>query len=199
MRKAQARARMSRRGKRADEFEELRNFNIPHGFWALGRAFLALLAGNPRSEMLCRENSDQLGDLKLGLLYAVTKNVETKPIELSARLDRIGAQCVGGLHFRLNRANYYVKEFHILVDTPRVGNVPTWVAYDQFVKRGLAPAFDYIEGVGDRLRALRDRLQRDRYDRNQRTGGAVGGDTVQHRGVEADFDLCLGYRDQHGA
>jgi hypothetical protein len=65
---------------------------------------------------------------------------------------------VGGLHFRLNRSAYYVREFHTLLKTLRVNNIPTWTSYEQFVRRGLAPAFEYMKDVGKRLRAVRARL-----------------------------------------
>jgi hypothetical protein len=159
----QAKERAQDPKKAADEFEELATLDIPGGFWPLlgtfGRSILALLTGKPHSEFLRKERRNRLLDVKYEASYEVTKSIETSLINISARLDHIGAKCVGGLHFRLYRANYYVTEFHILLDTLRVGNIPTWVAYDQFVKRGLSPAFDYISSVGTRLRALRDRLQ----------------------------------------
>jgi hypothetical protein len=46
-----------------------------------------------------------------------------------------------------------------LLGTLKIGNIDTWVAYDQFVTRGLKPAFDFIDGVGERLVGLRARLQ----------------------------------------
>ena len=64
-----------------------------------------------------------------------------------------------GLHFRINRSRYYVAEFESLLATLKIGNIETWVAYDQFVTRGLKPAFDFIDGVGHRLLGLRARLQ----------------------------------------
>jgi hypothetical protein len=66
---------------------------------------------------------------------------------------------VGGLHFRINRSGYHVDAFRRLLETLEVKNVQTWVSYEQFVKRGLEPAFEYIASVGSRVRALRDRLQ----------------------------------------
>jgi hypothetical protein len=152
-----------RKEKANKEFPELANLDIPAGLSSYLRAFggsvLAFFAGKRHSEFLRKERRDALSDLKYEALYEVTKSIETSLINISARLDHIGSKCVGGLHFRLNRSTYYVKEFGILLETLRVGNIPTWVAYDQFVKRGLAPAFDYIASMGSRLRALRDRLQ----------------------------------------
>jgi uncharacterized membrane-anchored protein len=47
----------------------------------------------------------------------------------------------------------------VLLKTLRVGNIDTWTSYEQFVKRGLSPAFNYIDNLGDRLDSLRRRLQ----------------------------------------
>jgi hypothetical protein len=85
--------------------------------------------------------------------------VENDLVELSAALDRVGDKSVHGLHFRINRSRYYVAEFDSLLASLKVGNIDTWVSYDQFVTRGLKPAFDFIDGVGTRLLGLRTRLQ----------------------------------------
>ncbi len=79
-------------------------------------------------------------------------------IDVSSKLDELGFGAIGGLHFRLNRSAYYVREFNILLKTLRIHNIPTWTSYEQFVRRGLAPAFHYMASVGKRLRAVRTRL-----------------------------------------
>ena len=81
--------------------------------------------------------------------------VEQVQDEGSARLDELGKFTVGGLHFRLNRSAYYVREFSILLKTLRIRNIPTWTSYEQFVRRGLGPAFHYLRSVGRRLRRVR--------------------------------------------
>ena len=86
-------------------------------------------------------------------------SVEKDLIELNAALDELGLRAVHGLHFRINRSRYYVCEFESLLEYLRVGHIDTWVSYDQFVTRGLKPAFDFIDGVGVRLLGLRTRLQ----------------------------------------
>jgi uncharacterized membrane-anchored protein len=80
-------------------------------------------------------------------------------IDLSAALDEVGTEAVHGLHFRINRSRYYVCEFESLLASLKIGNIDTWVSYDQFVTRGLKPAFDFVDGVGTRLLGLRARLQ----------------------------------------
>lgn len=92
-------------------------------------------------------------------LQLLADNVERDLIALSAALDEVGSKAVHGLPFRINRSRYYVAEFMSLLDSLAIGNIDTWVAYNQFVKRGLKPVFDFIDGVGDRLVGLRTRLQ----------------------------------------
>jgi hypothetical protein len=103
-------------------------------------------------------DEDLVGDVRHSALYHISNNVETRLLQISSRLDELGKLTVGGLHFRLNRSAYYVREFEILLQTLQVRNIPTWVSYEQFVRRGLAPAFDYMSSVGQRLRAVRERL-----------------------------------------
>src|SRR4029079_10805448 len=98
-------------------------------------------------------------DTKYALLYEVSSELETELIAIGAALDEIGWRTVGGLHYRVTRSSYHVDAFKRLLETLEVQNIQTWVSYEQFVKRGLEPAFEYIGSVGTRVRALRDRLQ----------------------------------------
>ena len=92
-------------------------------------------------------------------LQKLATEVERDLIYLSAALDTIGHEARNGFHFRINRSRFYAAEFESLLATLRIGHIDTWVAYDQFVTRGLKPAFDFINGVGRRLVGLRTRLQ----------------------------------------
>jgi hypothetical protein len=92
-------------------------------------------------------------------LQALATEVERDLIYLSAALDTVGKEARNGFHFRINRSRFYAAEFLSLLDTLKIGNIDTWVTYDQFVTRGLKPAFDFIDGVGERLVGLRARLQ----------------------------------------
>jgi hypothetical protein len=92
-------------------------------------------------------------------LQALATEVERDLIYLSAALDGVGRKARNGFHFRINRSRFYAAEFESLLGTLKIGNIDTWVAYDQFVTRGLKPAFDFIDGVGTRLVGLRTRLQ----------------------------------------
>ena len=102
--------------------------------------------------------NDLVADIRHAALYEVSNEVETELIDISSKLDELGFGATGGLHFRLNRSAYYVREFRILLKTLGVANIQTWISYEQFVRRGLAPAFDYMASVGKRLRAVRSRL-----------------------------------------
>jgi len=112
-----------------------------------------------RKARRCRWRKDRYGDSRDEALQELATNVEKDLIYLSAALDRIGLVARHGLHFRINRSRYYVDEFLTLLASLKIGNIDTWVAYDQFVARGLKPAFDFIDSVGTRLRDLRARLQ----------------------------------------
>lgn len=103
-------------------------------------------------------DEDLAGDVRHSALYHISNEIETRLLQISSRLDELGRLTIGGLHFRLGRSKYYVREFEILLGTLQVANIPTWVSYEQFVRRGLAPAFDYMSSVGERLRAVRERL-----------------------------------------
>ena len=100
-----------------------------------------------------------LQDDEDGAIQKLADGVEKDLIELSAALDEVGIEAVHGLHFRINRSRYYVCEFESLLASLKIGNIDTWVSYDQFVTRGLKPAFDFIDGIGLRLLGLRTRLQ----------------------------------------
>jgi hypothetical protein len=109
-------------------------------------------------ELLKSMENDLVADIRHSALYEISNEVETDLIDISSKLDELGFGAIGGLHFRLNRSAYHVREFYILLKTLQVQNIPTWVSYEQFVRRGLAPAFDYMASVGKRLRAVRTRL-----------------------------------------
>ena len=91
-------------------------------------------------------------------LSALNEVVELHLIEIAAGLDGLGAGAIGGLPYRIARSHYFSQRFAEMTKTLNVGNIETWTSYDQFATRGLRPVFEFIEGVGDRLRALRQRL-----------------------------------------
>lgn len=92
-------------------------------------------------------------------LTRLTDEVEGHLIEINAHLDSIGESAAGALPFVIARSQKYVRQFYELVELLQPENIETWVSYDQFIQRGLRPTFNFIEGVGQRLKALRSRLQ----------------------------------------
>ena len=120
---------------------------------------LSLLTVWELKQLVRKDEQNAVLDTKYALLYEVSSELETELIAIGAALDEIGSRTVGGLHFRITRSGYHVDAFRRLLATLEVRNVPTWVSYEQFVKRGLEPAFEYIASVGSRVRALRARLQ----------------------------------------
>jgi len=109
-------------------------------------------------QLLQGMENDLVADIRHSALYEISNEVETDLIDISSKLDELGFGAIGGLHFRLNRSAYYVREFHILLKTLHINNIQSWISYEQFVQRGLAPAFHYMARVGKRLRAVRARL-----------------------------------------
>ncbi len=65
----------------------------------------------------------------------------------------------GGISYCITRSELHFKKYYAMIDQLGFGNIPTWVSYDLFAERNLRPFSDYISGVGERLRALRQRLQ----------------------------------------
>ena len=126
--------------------------------WSTGRAAIRRKYTELTNEKSDDEKS-RLKDLEDAEIQELADAVEAELIDLSAALDKVGKKAVHGLHFRINRSRYYVCEFESLLGSLKIGNIDTWVSYDQFVTRGLKPAFDFIDGVGVRLLGLRDRLQ----------------------------------------
>jgi hypothetical protein len=124
----------------------------------LGRVLYFMVMPSRAKRVFHEEQNNRVLDAKYQLLYRISSRIEGRLIKLGATLDQLGQKAVGGLHFRINRSRHYVREFRVLLKTLNVGSVPTWVSYEQFVMRGLQPAFDEISDTGRRLRALRARL-----------------------------------------
>ena len=83
---------------------------------------------------------------------------ESRLIAIGIGLDRLGEGAIGGIHYRINRARFYSDVFKTLAETLRVKLIETWTSYEQFLTRGLNPAFKFIDDVGKRLASLRERL-----------------------------------------
>jgi hypothetical protein len=113
--------------------------------WSIGRDYI-------------EQNTPSQRDLRDNWIGHFTQRIERRLLTIGGALDEIGTHSIGGIHYRINRSRYYVKEFRILLDTLHVGNIGTWISYRNFYERGLHPAFDFIDNLGGRLDSLRRRL-----------------------------------------
>lgn len=92
-------------------------------------------------------------------LTRLTDDVEGHLIDINAHLDSMGRGAAGALPYVIARSQKHTRQFQELVGLLQPETIETWVSYDQFVQRGLMPTFEFVAGVGQRLKALRDRLQ----------------------------------------
>lgn len=92
-------------------------------------------------------------------LTKINQLAENYLIKISASIDSIGKNIVGGMQYRVNRSSFFINRFNILVDMLVIGKVDTWIGYDQFVDRGLKPEFEFIQQISGRLTGLRNRLE----------------------------------------
>ncbi len=92
-------------------------------------------------------------------LTKINQLAENYLIKISASIDGIGKNIVGGMQYRVNRSSFFINRFNILVDMLMIGKVDTWIGYDQFVDRGLKPEFEFIQQISGRLTGLRNRLE----------------------------------------
>jgi hypothetical protein len=131
--------------------------------WTDGRAYIDYkfnnLYGSSRLSIGKVKRAEIAHDFRDEWIARYTRDIEARLLGIGAALDKIGAGTTGGIHYRISRSRYYVREFMVLLQTLRVENIDSWLSYEQFVRRGLSPAFAYIDSLGDRLDALRRRLQ----------------------------------------
>jgi len=110
------------------------------------------------SQLLEGMENDLVADIRHAALYEASNGVESALIDISSKVDELGFAASGGLHFRLSRSAYYVREFQSLLRALQVRDIPSWTSYEQFARRELDPAFNYAAAVDKRLRAVRDRV-----------------------------------------
>jgi hypothetical protein len=92
-------------------------------------------------------------------LSQVNQQAERQLIAISRLLDDLGRRAVGGIQYRINRSRYYAETYRKLLESMRCGNIETWWTYDQFANRSVDPVFRLIDGIGQRLEKLRERLR----------------------------------------
>jgi hypothetical protein len=74
------------------------------------------------------------------------------------RILTAGSGIKYGLMHRVERSDYYVREFERNIANLRCKRIEGFQPYDQFVKRRMYGAFDYIKRIGDRYRELRQEI-----------------------------------------
>jgi hypothetical protein len=127
--------------------------------WTDGRTYIDYQFNLRQKAKGQTSKGEDIHDVRDEWIAQYTRDIEARLLSIGAALDKIGDGTTGGIHYRISRSRYYVREFMVLLPTLKVGNIETWLSYEQFVKRGLSPAFDYIDNLGDRLDGLRHRLQ----------------------------------------
>jgi hypothetical protein len=101
----------------------------------------------------------ELQDQHVDKLTALINKTETRLVRIGASLDTgVGQGGSGQLLFAINRSRMAIDDYTRLLRTLKTTNIDTWVTYDQYTDRGLAPVFNAIERTGTRLASLRERL-----------------------------------------
>lgn len=70
----------------------------------------------------------------------------------SSQLDRV----LGGISYRVEKSRHYVKEFKSLIEVMRTRKINGFQNYDNFVRRRVYDAFDFIDTIGNRYERLRN-------------------------------------------
>jgi hypothetical protein len=115
--------------------------------------------GGRYREALASLESSRAADIRERALYALAQRTEADLAAVSAKLDELALGAVGGLSFRLERSAHHARQLRVLMKALRVNSIPTWVSYEELAERGLAPAFDHMRRLGQRLQAERARLR----------------------------------------
>jgi len=117
---------------------------------------------NPDAIILTQEQNDekqQQNDEKNQRLSDLANLTEKYLLDIHADLDSVSKRIPGGLLFRVSRSIFYADQIRIVVKLLKIENIETWVTYEQFLDRTVLPTFEFIRRTGQRLEALRDRLQ----------------------------------------
>ncbi len=75
-------------------------------------------------------------------------------------IDSIGINITGHVAYRVYRSRYRARQFDIQLSDLHVKRIEAWQPYDEFVKRRLYPAFDFISRIGERYERLNQNYQR---------------------------------------
>jgi hypothetical protein len=129
--------------------------------WPLRIALFLRYAYNWRRyrEALASVEGSRAADIRARALYAIAQRTEADLAGISARLEELALGAVGGLRFRLDRSAHHARELRTLLKSLRVNTIPTWVSYDAFIERGLAPAYEHMRAMAERLQAAGARVR----------------------------------------
>ena len=84
---------------------------------------------------------------------------ETRLIDITASLEKMGPGGSGHLAHSIDDASYYIGEFDRMVPSLEIGNIAGWINYAQFADRGMRPTFNMIKNAGIRLTTAQGRLK----------------------------------------
>lgn len=81
-------------------------------------------------------------------------------VQHKKKIDSIGLNIAGHISYRVYRSRYRAQQFDIQLSDLHVERIEAWQPYDEFVKRRLYPAFDFISRIGERYERLNENYQR---------------------------------------
>ena len=90
---------------------------------------------------------------------ADTGHIHSRLTEIANDIDEIGKEISGGLAYRVYRSAFFSTAFKNVVQDLDVQRIEGWQPYDEFVRRRLYSAYDFIARVGERMARLQKRLQ----------------------------------------
>jgi hypothetical protein len=91
-------------------------------------------------------------------VHANDVEVERRLASVASVLDEFERDAIDGLPYRISKSRFYASEMANLIASLHIGNLHPWMAYDEFISKGIRPGFDYIARIESRLAALRGRL-----------------------------------------
>lgn len=94
----------------------------------------------------------------------------------------------GSIPYRVERSRHYAAEFETVVKGLRIGRVPGFQPYDEFVRQRMQSAFDYIAGVGSRYALVQSGIS-ELYRREQISQGLSYTNAIEKAQKTADIAL----------
>jgi uncharacterized membrane-anchored protein len=117
-------------------------------------------AGNHLRE-LARELQLQLASKELRSMASTARQIETsrRLFELTQATAELGAECDGGIEYRIERSRYYVQQYNDILKDFRIDYVEGFQRYDVFVRRKLFSSYEFINRLGIRLQRHKRELE----------------------------------------